>query len=292
MLGGDPLPVKSRQWLAGAMGSFFAEAPARSESESRQQRRAVEKQLRQGGYTESRRLAELMVAFGLSDPAGQEEALKHLSDDRILTALEHVVTLKRSAEISEASARKIARIVRSLRFYAHDSHGDVTDIDVNESLDNALVILQGRIKHIAAVEQRFGEDLPAVKCGPEILQVWSNILINACDAIEETHKDRMGLLEIVSRRDGDRVVVEITNTGEPISDDVMRKMFDPFFTTKPVGKGTGLGLGICTNLLRRWGGTIQARNGDHRVTFEVTLPCTAAEKNQPFVKETVTVNDQ
>ncbi len=135
--------------------------------------------------------------------------------------------------------------------------------------------MQNRIKQIANVQTNLGENLPSAKSGGDLLQVWTNILANACDAIKDLHKEGMGLIDISSRLDDGKVVVEISNEGNAIPDETMMKMFDPFYTTKRVGKGTGLGLSICREILKKWGGTIVSRNGNGRVTFEVALPLTA-----------------
>jgi len=272
MMSEDQLPADTRAWLARMFEGLFAEGETRSEIHVRGERRQLEKRLREAGYANYRRAADIIVACGMTESIEDEDLRRHLSQRAILSMLENALALKVSAEISEASARKVARIVRSLRFYAHEGQGEPCNIEVNESIGNTLVILRNRIKQIAQVRTSLEENLPPVECGADLLQVWTNILINACDAIDESSREGMGLIEITSRHVDGRVLVEISNEGDPIPDDVMQKMFDPFFTTKRVGKGTGLGLSICTGILQRYGGTISARNGDGRVTFEVSLP--------------------
>jgi C4-dicarboxylate-specific signal transduction histidine kinase len=277
----DDLPADARACLVECLGRLFERRPTGGETAVRTERRRMERKLREAGHKDSRRMADVLVAYGLGECADDPAARKRLAQPLVLSVLEHALALKVSSDISEASARKIARIVRSLRFYAHDGGGEMSDIDVNESVDNTLVILQNRIKHLAQVRTRFAENLPSVTCGAELLQVWTNILSNACDAIEETRTDGLGLIEIATRLDDGRVVVEISNDGPPIPDVVLKKMFDPFFTTKRIGKGTGLGLSICTGILQRCGGTASARNEPGRVTFEVSLPTTAVHKDPP-----------
>ncbi|MHC4295650.1 MAG: sensor histidine kinase [Planctomycetota bacterium] len=269
--------TETRRWLAKMFEALFSGGATQSESAVRGARRQVANRLREAGYGNSRRMAEIIVAYGADEAANDEDFLKHLSQGAILSVLERVLALKTASEISAASAKKIARIVRSLRVYARDSQGEVVDIDVNESIDNTLVILKNRIKNIARVQTHFDENLPSVKCGPDLLQVWTNILINACDAIEESHKDRMGLIEITTRLEDTKVVVGISDDGDAIPEEILPKIFDPFFTTKRIGKGTGLGLSICTSILDRWGGTISAQNEDQRVVFKVSL---ATDMNQ------------
>ena len=275
----DGLSADMRKWLGEMFVALFRKGTTRSDMAVRNERRQVESRLREAGYADARRMAEAIVAYGKPEFADDEESLNRLSHAPVIAVLEHVLALKVSSEISEASAKKIARIVRSLRLYAHSGQGEPTDIDVNESVDNMLAVMQNRIKHVARVEANFAQDLPTVKCGADLLQVWTNILSNACDAIAMARGERLGLIEIVTEMDDENVVVKISNDGPPIAAEHMAKLFTPFFTTKGLGQGTGLGLSICVGILKRYGGVITAANGPGRVTFEVRLPKTRRPSN-------------
>ena len=245
------------------------------ESGQRSARLQIERQLQHQQVADSRRLAEVLLECGLSPSDGR--TVECLSHPGALSFLEHVAALKATWEITSASVQKIARIVRALRYYSRSGEGEMFDIDINESLDNTVVILQNRIKHVAAVERNYEEALPTVRCGPDISQVWTNILSNACDAIEGSGVQKGGLIRILTRAHDHQVSVEIFNRGNPIAEELLPKIFDPFFTTKPIGKGTGLGLSICVGILRKYGGTIAARNDADGVTFRVELPLLQAE---------------
>jgi two-component system NtrC family sensor kinase len=96
-----------------------------------------------------------------------------------------------------------------------------------------------------------------------------NLINNAIDAIGSGG----GLLEIRSGVEGDKVVVDIADTGHGISKSVMARIFDPFFTTKPVGKGTGLGLSICYGIIQKLGGTLTVDSSvGLGTTFHVHIP--------------------
>jgi C4-dicarboxylate-specific signal transduction histidine kinase len=274
----DQLPGESRDWLRGILNAVFHGPPVRSEAAVRATRRKLEEQLRHAGIANSRRIAEVVVACGLGQDVG-EDVLRHLALEPVLQTLEHALALKTAADISQSSVKKIARIVRALRSYSREEHGTAGNLDVNESIENTLVILQHRLKHVAEVGVDLAESLPPVRCGPELAQVWNNLLNNACDAVEMSEPQGMGRVNVASRLSDGRVVVAVFNTGPAISEDVMRRMYDPFFTTKPTGKGTGLGLSICANILARYRGSISARNDANGVTFEVVLP--AGEASAP-----------
>ncbi len=96
-------------------------------------------------------------------------------------------------------------------------------------------------------------------------QVFVNLLLNARDAIEdklatEVIKKGAEQITLTTRSDGDRIIVEIRDTGAGIPKDQREKIFEPFFTTKSVGKGTGLGLSISYGIIKDCGGNIQVKS--------------------------------
>ncbi len=96
-----------------------------------------------------------------------------------------------------------------------------------------------------------------------------NLINNAIDAIGPAG----GTVEITTRVDGNRIVVDVADTGHGIPQSVMARIFDPFFTTKPVGKGTGLGLSICYGIIKKMGGDITVNSAVGIGTaFHVHLP--------------------
>ena len=271
------LDEESRQWLTEALPRILVHRATLTEATDRKVRREMEANLERQGLSEPQRAAQVLIDCGLnpSDP----QAVRCLSQDAGLDFLEHLIALRVGSEISLLSVQKIAKIVKALRYYSRSGEGELFDIRLDESIDNTLIILQNRIKQVANVERSYEENLPSVRCGPDISQVWTNILSNACDAIEETGLAGQGLIRITLARRDDEIVAEIFNVGPPIPAETLPKIFDPFFTTKPIGKGTGLGLSICTGILHKYHGTITARNRDSGVAFEVALPLHRGEAN-------------
>jgi two-component system NtrC family sensor kinase len=98
------------------------------------------------------------------------------------------------------------------------------------------------------------QPLPLVRCIPaQINQVFMNLLLNAAQSITEH-----GTITLRSGRDdqqhGAQVWIEVTDSGAGMSGEVQRRLFEPFFTTKPVGQGTGLGLSLAWDIIRKHGG--------------------------------------
>src|SRR2546423_8724761 len=95
-----------------------------------------------------------------------------------------------------------------------------------------------------------------------------NLLANAAQAVKDG-----GEVTVRTRREGESVVVTISDTGCGIPSEYLKRIFDPFFTTKPVGEGTGLGLSVTYSIIERHKGTIsvESRPGEG-TTFTISIP--------------------
>ena len=128
-------------------------------------------------------------------------------------------------------------------------------------------------------------NLPLIECYAEQLnQVFMNILANAIDALEDTYqrqksegKPEQRLLQITintSMMDTQWVMVAIADNGPGIPETVKQQIFNPFFTTKPVGKGTGMGMGISYQIVtERHGGQLLCHTTlGAGTTFTIQIP--------------------
>ena len=169
---------------------------------------------------------------------------------------------------SREGTERIKKIVIDLKDFAHPGQQKYLIADINHNLESVLNIVWNELKYKAVVHKNLGE-LPPVECYPQQLnQVFMNLLVNAGQALEA-----MGEIYITTRADGDEVVIEIRDTGCGIPKANLRRIFDPFFTTKPVGKGTGLGLNVAYNIVKKHGGAITAVSQAGKGTaFTIRLP--------------------
>jgi signal transduction histidine kinase len=172
-------------------------------------------------------------------------------------------------EIEESSMR-ISNLVTSMEGYSYMDRAPTQGVDVNAGLDNTLTILKYRLAGIE-VERDYGENLPRITAyGSELNQVWTNLIANAIDAVDE---DTTGRIKLRTTQERDRLLVEISDNGPGIPEEIQDRVFEPFFTTKDVGEGIGLGLDISYRIVvGRHGGDIRivSRPGDTR--FQVRLP--------------------
>ncbi len=168
------------------------------------------------------------------------------------------------------SVTRISSLVGAAKQYSNMDRAPFERVDIHDGLESTLVMLAAKLDGIEVVED-FDRGLPAVPVyAGEINQVWTNLIDNAVQAM-----DGQGTLTLRTSLDGDRVRVEIGDTGPGVPDELRRRIFEPFFTTKPIGQGTGLGLDISYRIVvTRHGGdlTVESRPGDTR--FVVRLPLT------------------
>ena len=153
----------------------------------------------------------------------------------------------------KVGTEEIRDIVLSLRNCSSLDEVGLKTVDLHESIDGILTILQHRLKGkpnfpVISVIKEYGE-LPLVECYPSHLnQVFMNIVANGIDAIEDRYQTSDLQLPIIRINtevyDGEWVVIHISDNGSGIAEDIRSKLFDPFFTTKGIGKGMGLGLSI------------------------------------------------
>lgn len=165
---------------------------------------------------------------------------------------------------------RVRKIVADLKDFSRaEATLDWQWADLNRGLDSTLNIVNNEIKYKADVVKEYGR-LPEVECLPSQLnQVFLNLLVNAAQAMEGPR----GVITVRTGSDGERVWVEVSDTGKGIPPEILGRIFDPFFTTKPVGKGTGLGLSLSYGIVQKHHGRIDVSSEVGRGTrFRVELP--------------------
>ncbi len=176
---------------------------------------------------------------------------------------------------SQEGSERIRHIVRDLRDFSRQDGGEPTLTDVNMCVDSTANIVWTMAKHAVTLKKDYGE-LPQLRCHRmQIEQVLMNLLVNACQAIEEMGDGGNGEKEVTVRteRRDDGVAIIIRDTGVGISPENIARIFDPFFTTKDVGAGTGLGLSTSYNIVQRHGGEIRVESEvGNGTTFDVWIP--------------------
>lgn len=154
-------------------------------------------------------------------------------------------------EIDKEAVNRISNIVTSLKKFVRLDEAELQEADINKELDLTLELIRHETKNRIEIVRNYGE-IPAIKCFPNMLnQVFTNILINACQAIEGK-----GKIIITTEYRDKKLVVKIKDNGNGIPQNQLSKIFSAGFTTKGVGVGTGLGLAICTKIIEKHKGEI------------------------------------
>ncbi|MBO6794528.1 MAG: GHKL domain-containing protein [Balneolaceae bacterium] len=197
----------------------------------------------------------------------------HLSEEPLASVLgwiEDVLTTEKMVEEIEDASRRISELVSSVKTYSHMDRGsDKEAVDIKKMLKSTLTMLnhKAKVKNLT-VDVNVEKDLPEF-CGyvSELNQVWTNIIDNAIDAVDEGGNLRIH----VSAKNGDIEFV-FQDDGPGIPADIQSQIFDPFFTTKDVGKGTGLGLDVVRKIVEKHEGRIELNSKPGNTQFKLTFP--------------------
>ena len=182
-----------------------------------------------------------------------------------------------AGEIS-ASAGRISRLVGAMKEYTFMDRASSPEADVTEGIENTLTILAHKLRGVS-VGREYEENLPRVPGpGGELNEVWTNLLDNAADAVADGEASG-GSIGVRAFREGDEVVVEVSDDGPGIPPEIRGRVFEPFFTTKDVGSGAGLGLDVARRVVVGRGGNITMESGPKGTRFAVRLPLEVGTRN-------------
>ena len=218
-------------------------------------------------------LRDLLATYQSEYPEPTEAVFAKEKEIDLEFVLEDSSKLLKSMKIG---TQRVQDIVVSLRNYSRLDEAVIKEVDIHEGLESTLLILNHRLKHSVDVIKEYGA-LPLVRCSPaQLNQVFTNIIANALDAMFDHDSDPKQLTIATRVFASDQVQVSIRDTGPGMTPEVKAKIFNPFFTTKTVGKGTGLGLGICFKIVEHHRGRIEVNSQVGEGTeFVITLPIAA-----------------
>ena len=217
-------------------------------------------------------IADTLVDFGF-EVKGIEKmadivAGKHL--DSLLWWIEGALTLEKLVVEIQESAGRIATLIQAIKSYSHMDRGSaMIPTDIHEGMKSTLIMLKHKLKQKdIRLQKNWDQSVPKILANPgELNQVWTNIIDNAIDAMHQK-----GTLKITTQADNRFVRVDITDSGDGISEENLGKLFDPFFTTKSIGQGTGMGLDIVKKIMDHHKGDVQVESKPGETTFTICLP--------------------
>ena len=213
------------------------------------------------------------IAHEINNPLGGVLIYSHLVLEDTPPSHPHHENLKKIVK----ETTRCKDIVKGLLDFARPKEPQRAETDIHDLLDRCLAFTerQALFQNIR-VERSYARDLPRVIAdGGQLQQVFMNIIFNAAEGMTGN-----GTLTLRTGHDptGDRVSIEISDTGHGIRDADKKRLFEPFFTTKDVGQGTGLGLAICYGIIQKHGGTIDVWSEVGKgTTFTIRLPRESSE---------------
>ncbi len=172
-------------------------------------------------------------------------------------------------------AERISTLVQSMKSYSYMDRAAQQSVDIHDGIEDTLQLFAFKLKHGIQINRHYESELPQIMAfGSELNQVWTNLLDNAIDALNEgTPDDSPPQITIRTCQKDASLRVEIEDNGPGIPPEVQTRVLEPFFTTKPMGKGSGLGLDIVHRIVeKRHGGSLMMESAPGKTCFVVLLP--------------------
>jgi signal transduction histidine kinase len=268
------LEAKEVDQLSQFITEFSPKDSYLTTAEERAARKSLETELAQLSIDNPRILSEKMIRVGIfSIPEELKELLKKFPQE-LVDVLHRILLVQKNNTSILTAIEKASRVVVALKMYVHaTSEGNKKHFDLLKSVETVLTIYSNQLKQGVDVRLNIPKNIDLYGYEDQIGQVWTNILVNACQAMQFR-----GSLTIDAEKNGDKVIVKIADSGEGISSELGDKIFEPFFSTKKIGEGSGLGLDIVRKIVEQHGGRIYYRSEiSVGTTFYVELPLKSTE---------------
>ncbi len=248
--------------------SMASKEPVTSKEE-REQRKKIKERLDELGVEDSYNIADTLVDMHIG--TGVEKYMpifQNKESSKILhTAYLLCDVLSNTVSIENAVDR-VKKIVFALKSYVHGhTLQELTKCSVQETIEVVLTLYHNQLKYGIEVITDF-QEIPDINIyKDELIQVWTNIVHNAIQAM-----NAKGVFKVNLYEDNDFVVVEMIDNGPGIAEEVKDSLFSPFVSTKKSGEGSGLGLNIVQKIIEKHNGEISAYSESGETVFKVLLP--------------------
>jgi len=214
-------------------------------------------------------IASTLAETGIA-PTMLDELAAIAGPEVLPIAIASFASAMRAERMTEAvleSTGRIFQLIRAIKDYSYMDQAPIQNIHIAQSLDNTLVMFGSRLGNVT-VQRDYDDSVPAISAyGSELNQVWTQLIANALDAMEDA-----GTLRLRTHTSGDMVLVEIWDSGPGIPPELKNRIFEPFFTTKAPGRGLGLGLDSALRIVQKHHGFITMESKPGATCFQVRLP--------------------
>ena len=195
--------------------------------------------------------------------------LRHPMSVEIFDQLDQLVILHQRSQIILQAVNQASRVMYTLKSYSGSGNHKRSSFNLIENINSALQLYKSKMQEHVELVKNYNTESPSLLGYPEELrQVWSNLFVNALQAM-----DYKGKLSITVLHKEQQFRVSIEDSGIGIPEQVKDQIFTPFFTTKPQGEGSGLGLDISKRIIEKHQGSISVESKEGIGTkFTVQLP--------------------
>jgi len=246
----------------------------------------LNKQLVQAG-----KLATLgTMAAGMAHEINQPLNVIQICADIILKMINKGISIRNEELVKMArdiidNVTRAADVIKHVRDFSRQpgqSGRDLKKLMINDPIKDVFKVLGHQISvHSIQLSLELDPGIPEIRAEHNRLeQVFINLVTNAIDSMDENDEKKGGraekILRIKTYAKENQVVVEVSDTGLGMNEEVKQKIFEPFFTTKETGKGTGLGTSISFGIIKDYGGTIEIESEYGKgATFIIRFPAIA-----------------
>ena len=209
-------------------------------------------------YREITEKIELMGGFLVAEVQQLRRMEAELAIDMLLGDIPKIFS------DSNSGIERMTTIINSMRSFSMSHAPDErVSFDVNKGIRDTLILARHEYRDVAEIETLLDEVLPGIYGNPEqISQLFLNLIVNSAHAIKSQHRSSQGKITIHTWFDSSHVFCSIADDGPGIPEEIRKNIFNPFFSTKEPGKGIGLGLSICYDIVVN----------KHRGTLSVECP--------------------
>lgn len=231
---------------------------------------------------ESLRAADRMASVGMLAASVAHEINNPLT--YVLTNLDHIASAlagdpstvaadaRQALDEARLGAERVRQTVRDVGLFSHPGGGPVRPVVVEEVLDSVFRMARNEIRPRATVVRDYNRGAAVEVNEARLSQVFLNLVVNAAQALPIGGAATHRIIVRTESRPGE-TVIDVSDTGPGIPDDLRERVFEPFVTTKAAGEGTGLGLSICRRLVEESGGELSVfPRQPNGTTFRVVLP--------------------
>ena len=259
-----------RTLILELMKHYGASKPHLTAQERRDQKKSLNMSLTNLGITLSKPTIAHLLDIGVTElNTSWEEILKLPNHEPVIKLIHSVVMHERGTSQMASVVNKIAKMVSALQTYSQPERSAEVKvaIDLRENIDQVLVLLENEFKKGVQLIKNYPKTLTPIQGNPEALsQVWTNLLINAIQAVEGE-----GTIEIEIEEEAQQITVSIKDDGYGINEEDKDKIFEAFYTTKKRGYGTGLGLNIARKVVSNHKGEIELKIKEGQTLFKTSL---------------------